>query len=140
MPGYGYMRKSVQAKELGIDVNIAKDLLSTKEVIFYGHSISKNDAHYFIEYFEALLNDNEGRHATVFTMDTSAIINLKANMGEELTDKLLDKGKIEFTRTALTKNYDLIDFSSSSVKSFDACKRDGKVITELLDRLEQNKH
>lgn len=78
--GYEYMKKSVQAKGFGFDVNIAKNLLSAKEVIFYGHSISKNDARYFREYFEALSNDTEGRHATVFTMDTSAITKLKANM------------------------------------------------------------
>lgn len=128
--GYDFMRKSVQIQKLGIKNHIADDILSAKEVIFFGHSLNNNDAPYFSEYFEVLLNDQTGRHATFFTKDSSSTIGMKECLGEEKTDMLLQRNKVKFVRTILC-----MENISDNIREKEKYSKEADLVDNLIDHI-----
>lgn len=72
-PGYSFLIKSNNSAIRSS--NIVLDLLNSKEVIFFGHSLNQMDFGYFDEYFRALTtNTDKYRRLTIITKDNSSRI------------------------------------------------------------------
>ena len=78
-PGYSFMLKSNNPAYKS--TSIASDLLSTRNVIFFGHSLNQMDFGYFESYFKLLTtNAGEGRKLTLITKDESSRVALLDNL------------------------------------------------------------
>ncbi len=78
-PGYSFLMKSNNPKYKS--TTIAYDLLNTRNVIFFGHSLNQMDFGYFKEYFELLAsNTDKGRILTLVTKDKDSRIELLDNL------------------------------------------------------------
>lgn len=78
-PGYSFLMKSNNPKYKS--TTIAYDLLNTKNVIFFGHSLNQMDFGYFKEYFKFLAsNTDQGRILTLITKDKNSRIELLDNL------------------------------------------------------------
>lgn len=78
-PGYSFLMKSNNPKYKS--TTIAYDLLNTRNVIFFGHSLNQMDFGYFRAYFRFLtLNTDNERILTIITKDEMSRITLLDNL------------------------------------------------------------
>lgn len=70
--------------------HIQYDLAEADEVVFFGHSLGKNDYHYFQQFFRRQsteeLTRNQSKRITIFTYDDNSRINLMEQL-REMNDK-----------------------------------------------------
>lgn len=70
--------------------HIQYDLAEADEVVFFGHSLGKNDYHYFQQFFRRQsteeLTRNQSKRITIFTYDDDSRINLMEQL-REMNDK-----------------------------------------------------
>lgn len=70
-PGYSFLIKSNHSSFASS--NIASDLLNSKNLIIFGHSLNKMDFGYFYEYFKELtMNNAPQRSLTIITKDDTS--------------------------------------------------------------------
>ncbi|MCR5314851.1 MAG: bacteriophage abortive infection AbiH family protein [Bacteroidaceae bacterium] len=110
-PGYSFLIKSNNAKYKSSE--IATDLLLSKHVIIFGHSLNPIDFGYFEAYFKMMATntDNE-RKLTIITRDDISRISLLDSirkMGVQVRDVFLHN-TIEFIITANLDNQDSEDY------------------------------
>lgn len=100
--GYSFLLKSNNPAYRSS--NIAIDLMNTKNVIFFGHSLNQMDFGYFKDYFEMLMsNTDKERTLTIITKDEVSRVALLDNlrsMGISVRD-VFAHTKVEFILTAL---------------------------------------
>ena len=78
-PGYSFMLKSNNPAYKS--TKIASDLLYSKNVIFFGHSLNKMDFGYFESYFKLLsTNAGAGRKLTLITKDENSRVTILDNL------------------------------------------------------------
>lgn len=78
-PGYSFLLKSNNPSYKS--TNIASDLLDSKKVIFFGHSLNQMDFGYFEGYFRTLAsNTDRNRMLTIITKDESSRITILDNI------------------------------------------------------------
>ena len=78
-PGYSFLLKSNNPAYKS--THIASDLLQTRNVIIFGHSLNKMDFGYFREYFNFLAsNTDKDRKLTIITKDDNSRVNLLDNL------------------------------------------------------------
>lgn len=77
--GYSFLLKS--NNPLYKSTHIASDLLQTRNVIIFGHSLNQMDFGYFREYFEHLThNSDRNRQLTIITKDSRSRVTLLDNL------------------------------------------------------------
>ncbi|MBQ9231963.1 MAG: hypothetical protein IJ190_12435 [Prevotella sp.] len=121
-PGYSFLIKSNNLAYKS--TNLALDLLYTRNVILFGHSLNQMDFGYLCEYFMMMASnrDNE-RILTIITKDKESRVSLLDNirkMGISVRD-ICAHTKVEYI---LTDNIDVKD------------SKDAKLFNGLLERLE----
>ena len=78
-PGYSFMLKSNNKNFKSI--NIASDLMNTRNVIIFGHSLNQMDFGYFDSYFRMLaINTDQWRKLTIITKNDSSRIAILDNL------------------------------------------------------------
>lgn len=78
-PGYTFMLKS--NSPIYKSTRISLDLLNSRHVILFGHSLNSMDFGYFREFFQVLeKNVNESRRLTIITKDNNSRIDLLDNL------------------------------------------------------------
>ena len=81
-PDYSFMIKSNNASYKSS--SIAYDLLHSKRVIIFGHSLNQMDFGYFENYFKVLASDSENeRRLTIITKDEESRIELLDNIRKQ---------------------------------------------------------
>ena len=104
-PGYSFLFKSNNPTYRSS--NIASDLLETKNVIFFGHSLNRMDFGYFEEYFKSLtINTDRERILTIITKNEDSRIALLDNlrsMGISVRD-VFSHANVEFILTDSLNN------------------------------------
>lgn len=103
-PGYDFLRKSFSQSYTSYP--IPYDLQETFEVVFFGHSLSSNDYHYFSSFFERQCNESMNREVakriTFFTYDENSAIDIKRQlweMNKRRTDRLFTQNDVIFLYT-----------------------------------------
>lgn len=77
--GYSFLIKSNSSTYASS--NIASDLLNSKNLIFFGHSLNQMDFGYFDEYFKELMTNKDTRRSlTIITKDDSSRIEILNNI------------------------------------------------------------
>ena len=104
-PGYRYMCKEYN---LGYETRFIKHCLEdAKDVVFFGHSLSPIDYHYFRSFFSAQSDDNlkfdNRKSITIFTYDKDShfdICDQLRNMNERKLDNLFGSNAFRIIRTS----------------------------------------
>lgn len=109
-PGYSFMLKSNNLAYKSTD--IAFDLLNSRNVIFFGHSLNQMDFGYFEDYFKVLASNTEKqRKLIIFTKDEESRVVLLDNirkMGISVRD-IYTHASLDFIRTDYIDNEDSVD-------------------------------
>lgn len=110
--GYEFLRKTFSRFYNSVDLPYA--LQDSKEVIFFGHSLSPNDYHYFDAFFESQsdprLERSNAKYITFFTKDHESEIAIKKQlwtMNKKRTDRLFTHNQMAFIHTHDTDKYDV---------------------------------
>ena len=121
-PGYSFLIKSNSISYASS--NLPADLLNSKEVVFYGHSMNSIDIGYFEEYFHQMeVNSDETKQISIITYDDDS----KRAFFDSLRKNYIDVRKL-FTHTAINV------IRTKRVKE-DENSEDSKAFHNLLDRL-----
>lgn len=113
IPGYEQMRKMFNRNYH--QTPIASALMEAKEVVIFGHSLSKIDYPYFSAFFKKLLSDeylqkrNEIPHVTIFTYDMSSKQKILENLN-----------KISNYQISKLFNYNYFDIICTKAGDFDS--------------------
>ena len=87
--------------------NLFYDLIKAKEVVFFGHSLGKNDYHFFRQFFkihsdESNINPENKCKITFFTANSNSRMDILANlraMNEGKNNQLFAQNDLRFIRT-----------------------------------------
>ena len=103
-PGYDFLRKSFSQNYSSYP--IPYDLQEAGEVVFFGHSLSPNDYHYFSYFFERQCDESmrrtDAKRITFFTYDENSAIDIKRQlweMNKHRTDRLFTQNDVIFIYT-----------------------------------------
>lgn len=113
IPGYEQMRKMFNRNYH--QTPIASALMDAKEVVIFGHSLSKIDYPYFSAFFKKLRSDeylqkrNEIPHVTIFTYDMSSKLKILENLN-----------KISNYQISKLFNYNYFDIICTKAGDFDS--------------------
>lgn len=70
---------------------LLESIMDADEVVFFGHSLGKNDYDYFARYFNELLSDNTREKSVfLFTRDQESEVNLKHSLNEMIKGKYVE--------------------------------------------------
>lgn len=121
-PGYSFLIKSNSISYASS--NLPADLLNSKEVVFYGHSMNSIDIGYFEEFFHQMeVNSDETKQISIITYDDDS----KRAFFDSLRKNHIDVRKL-FTHTAINV------IRTKRVKE-DENSEDSKAFHNLLNRL-----
>lgn len=103
-PGYSFLYKTFSPHYESH--HIQYDLLEADEVVFFGHSLGKNDYHYFQSFFrrqcDESLERKQGKRITFFTYDDASRIGMLEQlreMNDKKTNYLFGLNDMEFICT-----------------------------------------
>lgn len=103
-PGYSFLYKTFSPHYESH--HIQYDLLEADEVVFFGHSLGKNDYHYFQSFFRRQCDENlereQGKRITFFTYDDASrigILEQLREMNDKKTNYLFGLNDLEFICT-----------------------------------------
>lgn len=116
--GYDFLRKTFSPTYASFP--ILYDLQDAGEVVFFGHSLSPNDYHYFQSFFKAQCREDmrrqDAKRITFFTYDEDSAREIKRQlwiMNENRTDRLFTQNDITFILTKRVNSTDWSDFVSN---------------------------
>lgn len=119
--GYDYLRKTFSRYYSSSQLTF--DLDKSNEIVFFGHSLSKNDYHYFDKFFNSQCNENleekQSKHITFFTYDYSSEVEIKRQLWEmnrHRTDRLYTNNDVHFILTKEPDQSELTDFFNRLIK------------------------
>ena len=105
MEGYDFLRKTFSHYYQSTNIPYALD--EADEVIFFGHSLSPNDYHYFDTFFQKQCSESmtrkQSKHITFFTYDHNSEIEIKKQlwkMNNHRTDRLFSYNDVTFILTS----------------------------------------